>query len=161
MKKIIFIFFFISSFIYADEYIRIDDFIKENLKIFKYRENKIALSPKEFVKYEGGDCEDYAIYTSALLEQNGYKTYIGILVKENTTTAHAVCLIYSKNKNSLVKLAKKVYYLKSVSFDVFTNEPYPAGYYIPVDFDTFGDITIDFSSLKYITTAKNIIGRKM
>jgi len=58
---------------------------------FKYIANDTALSPDEFVKEGGGDCEDWALFTAGLLRFWNYDTYIGSLNFKNDY--HAIVLV--------------------------------------------------------------------
>ena len=59
---------------------------------FEYQENRTALSPEEFVRNGGGDCEDFALFTAGLLARWGYTAYLGLIHRAGRY--HAVALVW-------------------------------------------------------------------
>jgi hypothetical protein len=59
---------------------------------FQYQENRTALSPEEFLRNGGGDCEDFALFTAGLLAHWGYTAYLGVIHRAGRY--HAVTLAW-------------------------------------------------------------------
>ena len=68
--------------------------MKYMLSFFEYKKDKIIddewKSPQEFIKSEGGDCEDYAILVFEVLSKKGYDCNIYGLYRNNDQTGHCV-----------------------------------------------------------------------
>ena len=58
---------------------------------YRYQSNGTALRPAEFLEASGGDCEDWALVTAALLHFWGIEAQIATI--ESETGAHAVTLV--------------------------------------------------------------------
>ena len=95
---------------------------------FKYKRNKTALHPNDFVTQGGGDCEDFAIVTTCMLNYYGAVAYVALFGRV-TTNKHSLCM---------VKIATPV----PSGYLYYTLHGYgvPKGTYIPVDYDKIGGL---------------------
>ncbi len=110
-------------------------FQKELKKSYSYRSNATALSPDEFLRQGGGDCEDWALVTCGLLRYWRIDSYVGVFIGPTKDCGHAVALVYSRDKPG-DKLA-----LEAKGILSFEGAPIPDGYYVPVDYEVVGGLS--------------------
>lgn len=96
---------------------------------FSYKKNKTALTPDEFFKQGGGDCEDWAIFTCKMLQHFGFVAYIACYGRV-TVNKHALCLV---KVNGQVPAGFMWYDFKRSSI--------PDGKYIPIDYEVVGGLS--------------------
>ena len=91
--------------------------LKENWRYFNDpRGHEYLASTSESIKLNGGDCDDFAILMSSLIESIGGTTRV--IFSRNSTSGHAYCEVYiSKNiqdaKNILQKIVDMDAYYKN------------------------------------------------
>ena len=125
---------------------------------YAYRSNESALRPDEFLAQGGGDCEDWSLFTCGLLRYWGWDPYVGSFAGSEHGVGHAVCL---------VRVAERPprYRAWSVDGDGYLGgQPVKAGWYVPVDYGTVGDLTNavgDGWQLRVIWTPERIYGEEM
>lgn len=95
---------------------------------FKYKSNSTALHPNDFYAQGGGDCEDFAIMTTCLLNYYGIVAFVGSFGRV-TTNKHSLCMV-------MVKLPVPPGYL----YYTFNGYGVPKGTYIPVDYEKVGGL---------------------
>ena len=115
---------------------------------YKYKENSTAFHPDDFLTQGGGDCEDFAIITTCMLNFHGVVAYVAGFGRV-TVNKHAVCIVEVTNDNALGYL-----------FYTLQGWGIPSGIYIPVDYETVGGFsTIDRRwKIARISTPVNIYG---
>lgn len=96
---------------------------------FKYKSNSTALHPDDFIKQGGGDCEDFAIMTTCMLNYHGVVAYVAGFGRV-TVNKHAVCIVQVTSD----KVPGYLYYTLS-------GWGIPSGYYIPVDYEKVGGLS--------------------
>jgi hypothetical protein len=96
---------------------------------FKYKENSTALNPDDFIKQGGGDCEDFAIITTCMLNYRGVVAYVAGFGRV-TVNKHAVCIVQVTSD----KVPGYLYYTLSGWGN-------PSGIYIPVDYEKVGGLS--------------------
>lgn len=154
-------FFSAATFLYSNEYFfNIQKFLPEQLKGFEYKNNNYVLSPKEFEKNKGGDCDDFAVYTCYLLDKLGYTSFVGMFYDNTGREGHAFCVLFTTDRR-LAEIADTFYTFKYGEKDSFSGELLPMGYYIPIDYGRYGIVTSKPGRFKYITKPSNIIGSNL
>ncbi len=95
---------------------------------YKYKSNTTALHPNVFLAQGGGDCEDFAIMTTCMLNFHGVVAYVAGFGRV-TVNKHAVCIVQVTND-------------EEPGYLFYTLEGWgiPAGIYIPVDYETVGGL---------------------
>lgn len=142
-----------SSNISLDE---LQVFLDYMLTNFSYQANNIALSPSDFLIRRGGDCEDFAIFTSDFLTFWGEDSFVGGLY--NARTGHAIALLK-------VDIVPKGY--QSIDLNKYTGYReigIPTGIYIPIDYNylgTYSNATEMGMVLEKIWISKAIIGQPL
>ncbi len=96
---------------------------------FKYKENKTALHPDDFIAQGGGDCEDFAIMTTCMLNYHGVVAFVAGFGKV-TKNKHALCIVKVTSDNAPGYL-----------FYTLRGWGIPAGIYIPVDYEKVGGLS--------------------
>jgi hypothetical protein len=96
---------------------------------FKYKENNTALHPDDFITQGGGDCEDFAIMTTCMLNYHGVVAYVAGFGRV-TVNKHAVCIVQVSND----KTPGYMYYTLS-------GWGIPSGIYIPIDYEKVGGLS--------------------
>jgi len=125
---------------------------------YAYRSNEPALRPDEFLAQGGGDCEDWSLFTCGLLRYWGWDPYVGSFAGSEHGVGHAVCL---------VRVAERPPRCRAWSVDgdgYLGGQPVKAGWYVPVDYGTVGDLTNavgDGWRLRVIWTPERIYGEEM
>ncbi len=105
---------------------------------FEYITNDVALPPEQFLRNNGGDCEDWAIFTVDMLDYYDYEAYVGIVQGSGGGNLHAIALIYAP-------------YVPDKDILLYMYLTYPgisSGYYLPVDYQYVGGL----STATYIWT---------
>jgi hypothetical protein len=94
-------------------------------RTYAYKSNGYALHPEEFLRSGGGDCEDWALLTAALLRYWNVSSWIASVDSE--AGSHAVVFIrYAKWMGNVTRI---------------TVEPSPTGQaetYVPIDYSHVG-----------------------
>lgn len=103
---------------------------------FAYRENRLALRPDEFLAEGGGDCEDFALYTAALLRFWGWIPYLASLAPKAYGTGHALCLSFEEGS-----IPAGFTYYELASWRDAEGEEVPDGRYVPIDYDHVGELS--------------------
>ncbi len=98
-------------------------------KNFTYKSNSTALHPDDFLKEGGGDCEDFAIMTTCMLNYHGVVAYVAGFGRV-TVYKHAVAIVQ-------VTSNKAPGYL----FYTLSGWGIPSGIYIPVDYEKVGGLS--------------------
>lgn len=116
---------------------------------FKYKHNKTALHPNDFVAQGGGDCEDFAIMTTCMLNHYGIVAYVASFGRV-TTNKHSLCMVKTQKP---VPPGYLYYTLNGWNA--------PKGTYIPVDYDKIGGLkAIDRRwKIARMVRPKHLIGR--
>jgi len=96
---------------------------------FRYKENATALHPDDFVAQGGGDCEDFAIMTTCMLNYHGVVAYVAMFGRV-TVNKHAVCI-------AQVTTSKTPGYL----YYTLNGWGIPSGTYIPIDYEKVGGLS--------------------
>jgi len=96
---------------------------------FKYKENATALHPDDFIAQGGGDCEDFAIMTTCMLNYHGVVAYVAMFGRV-TVNKHAVCI-------AQVTADKTPGYL----YYTLSGWGIPSGLYIPIDYEKVGGLS--------------------
>jgi hypothetical protein len=96
---------------------------------FKYKENATALHPDDFILQGGGDCEDFAIMTTCMLNYHGVVAYVAMFGRV-TVNKHAVCI-------AQVTADKTPGYL----YYTLSGWGIPSGLYIPIDYEKVGGLS--------------------
>ncbi|MFP4409633.1 MAG: WYL domain-containing protein [Spirochaetaceae bacterium] len=109
-------------------------FQREVYRDFRYESNGKALRPEEFFVAGGGDCEDFAIFSAAMLTYWGWDAYVASM-STNDNDAHAVVFIKVDQPPSWAS-----YY--EIPSGTAGNPRFAAsGTFVPVDYDVVGDVT--------------------
>jgi hypothetical protein len=95
---------------------------------FRYKQNKTALHPNDFVAQGGGDCEDFALMTTCMLNYYGIVAYVAMFGRV-TTNKHSLCMVKTQKP---VPPGYLYYTLNGWNA--------PKGTYIPVDYDKIGGL---------------------
>lgn len=96
---------------------------------FKYKANATALHPDDFLAQGGGDCEDFAIMTTCMLNYHGVVAYVAGFGRV-TVNKHALVIVQ-------VTSDKTPGYL----FYTLRGWGIPQGIYIPVDYEKVGGLS--------------------
>ena len=96
---------------------------------YKYKENATALHPDDFIAQGGGDCEDFAIMTTCMLNYHGVVAYVAMFGRV-TVNKHAVCI-------AQVTADKTPGYL----YYTLSGWGIPSGLYIPIDYEKVGGLS--------------------
>jgi hypothetical protein len=96
---------------------------------YKYKSNSTALHPDDFIAQGGGDCEDFAIMTTCMLNYHGVVAYVAGFGRV-TVNKHAVCIVQVTSN----KVSGYLYY-------TLEGWGIPSGYYIPVDYEKVGGLS--------------------
>lgn len=105
---------------------RFQNWLKRN---FRYKENSTALHPDDFLKQGGGDCEDFAIMTTCMLNYHGVVAYVAGFGRV-TVNKHAVVIVQVTSNNAPGYL-----------FYTLSGWGIPSGIYIPVDYEKVGGLS--------------------
>lgn len=97
---------------------------------FKYKVNDVVLRPDEFLKNNGGDCDDWSEVTAGLMYFYGYEPYIARFGRTKII-GHALCLV-KVNTNEI-----SPYYM----WYEIEDWSIPDGYYVPIDYDRVGGLS--------------------
>lgn len=118
------------------------------MRNFKYQNNSTALHPDDFIAQKGGDCEDFAIMTTCMLNYHGVVAYVAGFGRV-TVNKHALVIVQVAGNTAPGYL-----------FYTLKNWQIPHGYYIPVDYDNVGGLeAIDRRwKIARINTPKAIYG---
>lgn len=100
------------------------------LREFKYKHNKTALHPNDFVAQGGGDCEDFAIMTTCMLNHYGIVAYVASFGRV-TTNKHSLCMV----KITRPMPPGYLYY-------TLNGWGVPSGAYMPIDYDKIGGLKV-------------------
>jgi hypothetical protein len=95
---------------------------------FRYKHNETALHPNDFVAQGGGDCEDFALMTTCMLNYYGVVAYVASFGRV-TTNKHSLCM---------VKTQKPV--PPGYLYYTLNGWGVPKGTYIPVDYEKIGGL---------------------
>ena len=116
---------------------------------FKYKHNNTALHPDDFIDQGGGDCEDFAIMTTCMLNYHGVVAFVAHFGRV-TVNKHSLTIVQVKNNRTPGYL----YYN-------LNNWRIPSGYYIPIDYTKIGGLSAIDKRWKIaaITNPKEIYGR--
>lgn len=95
---------------------------------FKYKSNSTALHPDDFIAQGGGDCEDFAIMTTCMLNYHGVVAYVAGFGRV-TVNKHALVIVQVTNNT-----------LPGYLFYTLRGWGIPAGYYIPIDYQKIGGL---------------------
>jgi predicted transglutaminase-like cysteine proteinase len=100
---------------------------------FRYESNGKALRPEEFFLTGGGDCEDFAIFSAAMLTYWGWDAYVASM-GTNDNDAHAVVFI---------KVDRPPAWASFYEIPKGTGNPRFAasGTFVPVDYDVVGGLS--------------------
>lgn len=108
-------------------------FQREVFRDFRYENNATALRPEEFFVAGGGDCEDFAIFSAAMLTYWGWEAYVASM-GTSQYDAHAVVFVKVDHAPSWAS-----------SYEITAAETNPrfaaGGTFVPVDYDVVGGIT--------------------
>ena len=104
-------------------------------RTFEYKNNDTALRPDQFIDAGGGDCEDWALVTCGLLRFWGWNSRVASFSQPSNASAHAITLVWSD-----AKIGSYSYYYFSKD-ELVAGKTLKAGYYIPIDYNTVGNIT--------------------
>lgn len=108
-------------------------FQAEVYRSFRYESNATALRPEEFFVAGGGDCEDFAIFSAAMLAYWGWEAYVASL-STNPNDAHAVVFVRVKRVPSWASF-----------YEVSAGPEDPrfaaSGIFVPVDYDVVGGLS--------------------
>jgi len=96
---------------------------------YKYKSNSTALHPDDFIAQGGGDCEDFSIMTTCMLNYHGVVAYVAGFGRV-TVNKHAVCIVQVTSD----KIPGYLYY-------TLNGWGIPAGIYIPVDYEKVGGLS--------------------
>ncbi|HPQ35629.1 MAG TPA: EF-hand domain-containing protein [Tenuifilaceae bacterium] len=96
---------------------------------FKYKQNSTALHPDDFIDQGGGDCEDFSIMTTCMLNYHGVVAYVAGFGRV-TVNKHAVCIAQVTSD----KVSGYLYYTLS-------GWGIPSGIYIPIDYEKVGGLS--------------------
>lgn len=114
----------------------IQNFQTELYVNYSYLSNATALRPADFVYQGGGDCEDFAIMSVALIRFWGGRAFVGSFAPTQTGTGHAICLVYADGPVDF-----GMHYELEQPMQLHYGGTAPAGYYIPVDYDHVAGIS--------------------
>ncbi len=114
----------------------LEAFQRKTYRDFQYEANELALRPDEFLEANGGDCEDFALYTAGLLRFWGWDPYIGSLGPSRGGIGHAVCLSYEEGSFSGLYT-----YFELESWVAEDGTGLKPGKYVPIDYDQVGGLT--------------------
>lgn len=114
------------------EWEEIERFQSQLFSEFAYRENDTALAPHRFLSEGGGDCEDWALVTAALLRFWGIECLVGIVVDGKSSGSHAVALMRSYSPPAG---AETLHVHEWMIRHVPNGQ---RGLYVPVDYDSVG-----------------------
>ena len=92
--------------------------------LYSYHGNSTALTPVGFLNEGGGDCEDWAVLTCALLKYWGIVSRVGSFSNPNAESGHALCL---------VRVAAPPRGFKYIV--------HKSAYWVPIDFDHVGNFS--------------------
>ena len=95
---------------------------------YRYKNNSTALHPDDFIAQGGGDCEDFAIMTTCMLNYHGVVAYVAGFGRV-TVNKHAVCIAQVKDKQTSGYL-----YYTIMGWGI------PPGNYIPIDYEYVGGL---------------------
>lgn len=95
---------------------------------YRYMTNTTALRPEDFLAAGGGDCEDWAIMTAALLQFWGMHSRIGVV--SSSTGHHAITLVPASNVPSTFMIIRNDLEHTNVTTR-----------YTPIDYDNVGDLS--------------------
>jgi len=95
---------------------------------FIYKSNSTALHPDDFIAYGGGDCEDFAIMTTCMLNYHGVVAYVAGFGRV-TVNKHALVIVQVTSDTTPGYL-----------FYTLQGWGIPTGIYIPVDYEKVGGL---------------------
>ena len=127
-------------------------------KHFSYKSNATALSPDEFVRQGGGDCEDWALVTAAFCDYWGWGAYVACFFG-GSADGHALCMVKSPER-----VPGGFTYWHVTSSQTLEGDAMPSGDYVPVDYDQVGTLSNAVKvgeTLKYFMTPTKIYGVQM
>lgn len=100
---------------------------------FSHQVNDVALRPDEFLRLGGGDCEDWALVTCALLRFWGIENLIAIVKDSDAPFSHAITLMRART----AEVRSQAVYLYEEWLDHIPDaEP---GLYVPIDYNRVGE----------------------
>jgi predicted transglutaminase-like cysteine proteinase len=108
-------------------------FQAEVYRDFRYENNARALRPREFFVAGGGDCEDFAIFSAAMLTYWGWEAYVASL-STNPNDAHAVVFVRVDQPPSWASYYEVTAGPEDPRFET-------SGIFVPVDYDIVGGLS--------------------
>jgi hypothetical protein len=110
-------------------------FQQELYEEFDYKANDVALRPTEFLRSGGGDCEDWALVTSALLRFWGIDSLIAVVKDRAGPDAHAITLMRARTPEVR---SQAIYLYERWIRHIPDAEP---GLYVPIDYNRVGEVS--------------------
>jgi transglutaminase-like putative cysteine protease len=137
----------------------IEEFQQVVYDSFDYRSNDRVLSPAEFLRAGGGDCDDFATFSAAFVEHFGYDGYVmGFDNTEGEDDGHAVAAVYIGHS----EYAAGFYTLSGGTLGYDPRSPsrsYPAGNYVILDYWEVGTPGEELRGLRYVSRPSHLVGR--
>lgn len=107
-------------------------FQQETYDLFSYRNNTTALRPDDFLAQNGGDCEDFALYTCGMLRYWGWNCKVACFNSPRGGIGHAIAFVWS------AKPIGGYGYVHVGAGHYAGGQEVRPGYWIPIDYDQVG-----------------------
>ncbi|MDZ7794883.1 MAG: WYL domain-containing protein [Spirochaetia bacterium] len=127
----------------------VEAFQRQTYRLFTYRANHRALPPDEFLAQQGGDCEDFALYTCGLLEFWGWNSKVASFYPPGGGSGHALAMVWSArpiNGYGYIHVSGEADQNGSLTEVAYTTAYLRPGYWIPIDYDSIGRFSDAMSS---------------
>ena len=120
---------------------------------FQYRLNGRVLDPAEFMRYGGGDCDDFATFSAAFLEYHGYDAYVMVVERTgDPSSAHAVAALY---------LGEDTYeagYHSIEAGPLYSGGSHGGGNYVLLDYWKVGGTIDRYDTLSHVARVDGVVG---
>jgi hypothetical protein len=131
----------------------IETFQQTVFETFHYRSNGRVLDPAEFMRYGGGDCDDFATFSAAFLEYHGYDAYVMVVERTgDPSSAHAVAALY---------LGEHTYEAGYHSIDagpLYSGGSHGGGNYVLLDYWKVGGTIDRYDTLSHVARVDGVVG---
>lgn len=131
----------------------IETFQQTVFETFQYRSNGRVLDPAEFMRYGGGDCDDFATFSAAFLEYHGYDGYVMTVERDgDPDSLHAVAALY---------IGDDTYQAGYHAVDagpLYAGGSHPGGNYVLIDYWKIGGTLDRYDTLRHVARVDGVVG---
>lgn len=131
-------------------------------KDFKYVNNDIVLSPKDFYFRKSGDCDDFAVFSASFIRYYNYPVYLIILENEETYKQHMVAAVYINKetyKGGYLTIKDEIIYNPKES--KYEDGYAPEGNYVSLDYWKVGTPISSNNKIHLICRLEDAIASRM